>query len=79
VYLISTLFDEFPLASSIDSERVPARMVAHLRTAMEAARAVAELHRLDIFHVDLNPMNILRRTEKDTPVIRIVDFESSMR
>jgi len=27
VYLISSLFDEFPLASAIDSERVPARMV----------------------------------------------------
>ena len=77
VYLISSLFDEFPLASDIDSERVPARMVAHLKTAMEAAKAVAELHRLGIFHVDLNPMNILRRTEKGAPVIRIVDFESS--
>jgi len=77
VYLISSLFDEFPLASAIDSERVPARMVAHLRTAMEAARAVAELHRLGIFHVDLNPMNILRRAEKNVPIIRIVDFESS--
>ena len=77
VYLITSLFDEFPLAASIGPERVPARLVAHLRTTIEVARALEELHRLNIFHVDLNPMNILHRTEKSRPVIRIVDFESS--
>ena len=41
------------------------------------AAALTELHRLPIFHVDLNPMNILHRTEKGRPIIRIVDFESS--
>jgi serine/threonine protein kinase len=77
LYLTTSLFEEFPLAASIGPERVPARMVTHLRTAIEVARALGELHRLDIFHVDLNPMNILYRTEKGRPVIRIVDFESS--
>jgi serine/threonine protein kinase len=77
VYLITSLFDEFPLAASIGPERVPARLVAHLRTTIEVARALEELHRLNIFHVDLNPMNILHRTENSRPVIRIVDFESS--
>jgi serine/threonine protein kinase len=77
VYLITSLFDESPLAASIGPERVPARLVAHLRTTIEVARALEELHRLNIFHVDLNPMNILHRTEKSRPVIRIVDFESS--
>jgi serine/threonine protein kinase len=77
VYLITSLFDELPLATSIGAERVPARVVGYLRTAIEVARALAELHRLQIFHVDLNPMNILYRVEKGAPVIRIVDFESS--
>ncbi len=77
VYLIASLFDELPLATAIGTERVPARMVGHLRTAIEIARALSDLHRLAIFHVDLNPMNILHRWEKDRPVIRIVDFESS--
>lgn len=77
VYLITSLFEEFPLATTIGTERMPERMVAHLRTAMEVGRALTELHRLPIFHVDLNPMNILHRWEKGRPVIRIVDFESS--
>jgi serine/threonine protein kinase len=77
VYLVSTLFEEFPLATAISSERIPERMVAHLRTVIEVARALTELHQLQIFHVDLNPMNILRRAETGKPVIRIVDFESS--
>ncbi|HUF10762.1 MAG TPA: protein kinase, partial [Rhodothermales bacterium] len=77
IYLITSLFDEFPLATTIGAEPMPARMVAHIRTALEVARALTEIHRLDIFHVDLNPMNILHRVEKGGPVIRIVDFESS--
>ena len=77
VYMTSYLFDEFPLATSIASERMPARMVGHLRTTIEVAMALTELHRLMIFHVDLNPMNILHRMEKGQPVVRIVDFESS--
>jgi serine/threonine protein kinase len=77
VYLAISLFDEFPLATAIGTERLPAKMVAHLKAAMEVATALAELHRLNIFHVDLNPMNILHRVEKGGPVIRIVDFESS--
>jgi serine/threonine-protein kinase len=56
---------------------MPARMVAYLRTTIAVAVALTELHRLMIFHVDLNPMNILHRTQKGRPVIRIVDFESS--
>ncbi len=77
VYLITSLFDEFPLATAIGGERMPARMVAHLRMTIEVARALIELHGLRIYHVDLNPMNILYRTEQGRPVIRIVDFESS--
>ena len=77
VYLTMSCFDEWPLATTIDSERIRARQVAHLRTTIEAAKALAELHGLKIWHVDLNPMNILCRWESGKPVIRIVDFESS--
>lgn len=77
VYLVTSLFDELPLATSIGEERIPARLVSHLRTTIEIAKALTELHGLPLFHVDLNPMNVLYRREKDRPVIRIVDFESS--
>lgn len=77
VYLMTSLFDEFPLASTIDAERTPTKFVAHLTTAIEVSRALAELHGLPIYHVDLNPMNILYRSERGRPIIRIVDFESS--
>lgn len=77
VFLIMSLFDEWPLATTIGPERMPHRLVAHLRTSLEVAKALAELHRIRVFHVDLNPMNILYRVEQNTPVIRIVDFESS--
>jgi serine/threonine protein kinase len=77
VYLVTSLFDELPLAASIGTERIPERMVAHLMTAIEVARALDELHGLQIFHVDLNPMNILYRSARSKPVIGIVDFESS--
>jgi serine/threonine protein kinase len=76
-YLVSTFFDERPLATSIGGEWVPHRLVAHLRTAMEFVKAIVELHGLQIFHVDLNPMNILHRVEKHRSIIRIIDFESS--
>ena len=49
VCLVSSLFDELPLATTIDTQRAPARMVVHLRTAMEVAKALAELHGLQIF------------------------------
>jgi serine/threonine protein kinase len=77
VFLIMSLFDEWPLATIVDPERRPDRLVAHLRTSLEAATALAELHGIGVFHVDLNPMNILYRVEQGRPVIRIVDFESS--
>ena len=77
VYLVSTLFDEFPLATTIGAERVPGKMVSYLRTTIEIARALTDLHRLEVFHVDLNPMNILYGVDRGNPVIRIVDFESS--
>ena len=77
VYLTMSCFDEWPLATAIGSERMPARQVAHLRTTIEVAKALAELHGLKIWHVDLNPMNILCRWESGNPVLRIVDFESS--
>jgi serine/threonine protein kinase len=75
LYMLSYLFDEFALATSIDSER--ARTVLHLRTTIAIARAVMDLHRIPVFHVDLNPMNILVRLEQGRPVVRIIDFESS--
>ena len=77
VYLTMSCFDEWPLARSIGVEPMLARHVADLRTAIEVAAALGELHRLRIWHVDLNPMNILCRWERGNPVIRIVDFESS--
>lgn len=77
IYLITSLFDEFPLATSIADEPLPQRLVANLRTTLEVAAALVELHRLPVFHCDLNPMNILHRMEKGRPWIRIVDFESS--
>lgn len=77
IFLIMSLFDEWPLATTIGPERMPHRLVARLRTSVEVANALAELHRIRIFHVDLNPMNILYRVEQGRTVIRIVDFESS--
>lgn len=77
IYLTMSLFDEWPLATTIGSERRPDRQVAHLRTAIEAAKALGELHGLQIWHVDLNPMNILSRWESGKPIVRLVDFESS--
>ena len=77
IYLVSTFFDELPLVASVGHEWVPGRLVANLRTALEIIRAVAQLHRLPVFHVDLNPMNILHRAEKGRSIVRIVDFESS--
>jgi serine/threonine protein kinase len=77
VFLIMSLFAEWPLATTIGAERMPDRLVIHLRTALEIATALSGLHGIGVFHVDLNPMNILYRFEKGRPVIRIVDFESS--
>jgi serine/threonine protein kinase len=77
VFLTMSFFDQLPLASTIGPDRMPSRLVAHVRLALEVASALAELHRLGIFHVDLNPMNVLYRSEQGRPVIRIVDFESS--
>lgn len=76
-YLATSLFDELPLGMTIGPEPAPERMVTHLRMAIEVAKALVQIHRLKIFHVDLNPMNILHRTEGGRPVIRLVDFESS--
>lgn len=77
VYLVMSLFDEWPLATTIGPERTAVRQAAHLKTMIEVATALIELHGLKIWHVDLNPMNILCRWESGKPVIRIVDFESS--
>lgn len=76
-FLVMTLFDEWPLATGISPERIPSRHVARMRTAIAIADALAELHGLQIWHVDLNPMNVLSRTEAGRPIVRIVDFESS--
>jgi serine/threonine protein kinase len=77
VFLIMSLFDEWPLATTIGPERIPGRLVTHLRTSLAVATALSDLHRIPVVHVDLNPMNILYRAEHGRPVIRIVDFESA--
>ena len=77
VYIIESFFVELPLATAIGTEPIPGKRVAYLRTAMETARALEELHSLKIYHVDLNPMNILLQLEHGRPIIRIIDFESS--
>lgn len=77
MFLIMSLFEDWPLATTIGPERRPDRLVGHLRTALAIGSALSTLHRLGIFHVDLNPMNILYRLEHGAPVIRIVDFESA--
>jgi serine/threonine protein kinase len=77
MFLIMSLFDEWPLATAIAGERLPERLVGYLLASIEVAAALADLHGIGVVHVDLNPMNILYRAEHGNPVIRIVDFESS--
>ena len=77
MFMIMSLFDEWPLATTIGPERRPDRLVGHLRTTLAVGSALIPLHRIGVFHVDLNPMNILYRSEQGGPVIRIVDFESA--
>lgn len=77
MFVIMSLFEEWPLATTIGPERRPDRLVGHLRTALAVGTALVALHRVGVFHVDLNPMNILYRLEQGRPVIRIVDFESA--
>ena len=77
VYLIASFFLELPLATAIGKERIPGKTVAYLQTALEIARALEPLHALKIYHVDLNPMNILVRLGHGRPVVRIIDFEST--
>ena len=43
-YLITYLFDELPLATAIGTGPAPAKLVAHLKTAIEVSRALEELH-----------------------------------
>jgi serine/threonine protein kinase len=76
-YLTMSYFDEWPLATAISAERNTAILAAHIRTTIEVAKALGELHGLEIWHVDLNPMNVLCRWESGKPLIRVVDFESS--
>src|SRR5205085_335281 len=59
VYLITTLFEEFPLATTISDERVPGKLVSYLQTTLAVAAALGDLHRLQTYLVRLNPMNIL--------------------
>ncbi len=77
VYIVASFFYEFPLANAIGTEPILGKTVAYLRTALEIATALGELHSLKIYHVDLNPMNVLLRLELGRPIIRIIDFESS--
>jgi serine/threonine protein kinase len=77
VYLITSFFVELPLATAIGPDRMPGKTVTYIQTALEGARALGQLHDLKIYHVDLNPMNMLLRLERGRPIVRIIDFESS--
>lgn len=77
MFLLMSFFDEWPLATTIGAERRPDRLVGHLRTSLAVGAALAALHRIGVVHVDLNPMNILYRSDWGNPVVRIVDFESA--
>ena len=77
MFVIMSLFEQWPLATTISPERRSDRLVGYLRTTLAVGSALIPLHRVGVFHVDLNPMNILYRSEQGTPVIRIVDFESA--
>jgi serine/threonine protein kinase len=77
MFVLMSFFDEWPLATTIGPERRPERLVGHLRTSLATGAAVADLHRIGIVHVDLNPMNVLYRADRGRPVVRIVDFESA--
>jgi serine/threonine protein kinase len=77
MFVLMSFFDEWPLATAVGAERRPDRLVAHLKTSLAVGSALATLHRIGIVHVDLNPMNILYRPNRGSPVIRIVDFESA--
>jgi serine/threonine protein kinase len=77
LFVVMSLFAELPLAATIGPERRPDRLVGHIRTALAVGAALGELHRIGVFHVDLNPMNVLYRAEQGAPVVRIVDFESA--
>jgi serine/threonine protein kinase len=77
MFLLMSFFDEWPLATTIGAERRPDRLVGHLRTSLAVGAALSTLHRIGVVHVDLNPMNILYRSDSGNPVIRIVDFESA--
>ena len=77
LFLVTSLFDEFPLATVVGTAWSGYKLVGHLRTAIAIAKVLTEIHRLEIFHVDLNPMNILYGTMFGAPVIRLIDFESS--
>jgi serine/threonine protein kinase len=77
MFVLMSFFDEWPLATTIGAERRPDRLVGHLRTSLAVGAALETLHRVGIVHVDLNPMNILYRSDRGNPVVRIVDFESA--
>ena len=77
MFVLMSFFDEWPLATIIGEERRPDRLVGYLRTALAVGAALTSLHRVGIVHVDLNPMNILYRSDWSLPIIRIVDFESA--
>src|SRR5215467_8981867 len=49
IYLVMSLFDEWPLATLISPERTPPRQAAHVRSLIEVGRALIELHGLKIF------------------------------
>jgi serine/threonine protein kinase len=77
VFIVESFFTELPLATAIGPERIPGKTVSFLRTALEVARALGQLHGLKIYHVDLNPMNVLLRLQHGAPIVRLIDFESA--
>src|SRR5262249_1010002 len=69
LYLVLSFFYELPLAMAIGDERIPGRTITYLKIAMEVARALDELHSIRIYHVDLNPMNVLLRLQHASAII----------
>ena len=66
VFLIMALFHEWPLATAVGAERMPDRLVAHIRTSLEVGRAIADLHRIRDLprRSQPNEHSVPRRTDK---------------